>query len=87
MGSDTMSKVIKKDKIYLVQSTYGSYPFNNKQSAEQLNTHLNNYEKIAKQHKATEQTLDKMQKGVIQLQMSLKLAQDDLDKIKKEIDI
>ena len=64
-----------------------NYNCTNKITAEQLHNTLNNYEKIAKQHKATEQTLDKIQKGAIQLQMSLKLAQDDLDKIKKELNI
>jgi len=82
-----MSEIIERNKNYLVKSKYGTYTFNNRKTAEELNTHLNNYEKIAKQHKATEQTLDKIQKGVIQLQMSLKIAQDDLDKIKKEMDI
>ena len=82
-----MSEIIERNKNYLVKSKYGTYTFNNRKTAEELNNHLNNYEKIAKQHKATEQTLDKIQKGVIQLQMSLKIAQDDLDKLKKEMDI
>ena len=80
-----MSKIIKKNKIYLVQSTYGSYPFNNKQSAEQLNTHLNNYEKIAKQHKATEATLDRIQKQVISLQMTCSILSDELQRLHEEI--
>lgn len=82
-----MSTLIKRNKTYLIKSQFGTYKFNNLKTAEQLNNTLNNYEKIVKQHKATEQMLDKIQKGVIQLQMSLKLAQDDLDKIKKEMDI
>lgn len=82
-----MSEIIQKNKIYLVKSTYGTFNFNNRKSAEQLNETLTNYEIIAKQYKATEQTLDRVQKRIIQLQMSLKLAQEDLDKIKKEMDI
>ena len=80
-----MSKVIKKDKIYLVQSTYGSYPFNNLKTAEQLNNTLNNYEKISQQFKQTEQKLDKAQKGIINLQITLKIMEHEINKLKEEI--
>lgn len=41
-----MSEIIQKNKIYLVKSKYGSFPFNNLQTAKQLNKVLNNYESI-----------------------------------------
>lgn len=82
-----MSEIIEKGKAYLVQSEYGTYSFNNRKTAEELSKHLTNYETITRQCQQTEQTLDKVQKGIIQLQMSLKLAQDDLDKVKMEMDI
>ena len=82
-----MSELIERNKNYLVKSEYGTYTFNNRKTAEKLNKTLNNYETINRQYQQTEQTLDRIQKGVIQLQMSLKLTQDDLDKIKKEMDI
>ena len=82
-----MSTIIERNKTFLVKSEYGTYNFNNRKTAEQLNNALNNYEIISKQSKATDETLDRVQKGVIQLQMSLSIIQDDLDKIKKELNI
>ena len=82
-----MSTITERNKVYLVKSEFGSYSFNNRKTAEELNRHLNNYEIISKQSKATDETLDRVQKGVIQLQMSLSIIQDDLDKIKKELNI
>ena len=80
-----MSEIIEKNKFYLVKSEFGSYTFNNRKTAEELNTHLNNYEKISKTSKETEKTLDRVTKGVIQLQMSLSILQNDLDKLKLEL--
>lgn len=80
-----MSEIIEKNKFYLVKSEFGSYTFNNRKTAEQLNTHLNNYEKILQTSKETEKTLDRVTKGVIQLQMSLSILQNDLDKLKMEL--
>ena len=57
---------------------------------QQLETqiqHNKNYETINRQCQQTEQTLDRIQKGIIQLQMSLKIAQEDLNKVKMEMDI
>ena len=82
-----MSELIEKNKLFLVKSEFGSYAFNNKKTAEQLNYHLNNYEKISKTSQETEKTLEDVTKGVIQLQMSMSIVQDDLDKIKKELKI
>lgn len=82
-----MSEIIERNKNYLVKSKYGTYTFNNRKTAEELNKHLTNYETISQQCRQTEQTLDRVQKRIIQLQMSLKLAQDDLDRVKTEMDI
>ena len=80
-----MSEIIEKHKYFLVKSEFGTYTFNNRKTAEELNTHLNNYEKISKTSKETEKTLDRVTKGVIQLQMSLSILQEDLDKLKMEL--
>ena len=82
-----MSTIIERNKTFLVKSEYGTYQFNNKKTAEQLNNALNNYEIISKQSQATEETLDRVTKEVIQLQMTLTIMQNDLDKIKKELNI
>ena len=80
-----MSEIIEKHKYFLVKSEYGTYTFNNKKTAEQLAKHLTQYEKISKTSKETEKTLDRVTKGVIQLQMSLSILQGDLDKLKMEL--
>lgn len=80
-----MSEIIEKNKFYLVKSEFGSYTFNNRKIAEQLAKHLTQYEKISKTSKETEKTLDRVTKGVIQLQMSLSILQNDLDKLKMEL--
>ncbi len=82
-----MSEIIEKNKMFLVKSEFGSYSFNNRKTAEQLNYHLDNYEKINKTSQETEKTLDHITKGVIQLQMDLSIIQEDLNKIKKELKI
>ena len=80
-----MSEIIQKNNQYLVKSQYGSYKFNNKQSAEQLNTTLNQYEQIIKNNHETEKTLDQVQKNVIQLQMSLSILQNKLNQLKEDL--
>ena len=80
-----MSKVIKKDKIYLVKSKYGTYTFNNRKTAEELNKHLTNYETISQQCQQTEQTLDRVQKTIISLQMSVSIISDELQRLHEEI--
>lgn len=80
-----MSEIIEKNKFYLVKSEFGSYTFNNLKTAEELNTHLNNYEKISKIYKETEETLDRVTKSVIQIQMDLSILQEDMNKLKQEL--
>ena len=81
-----MSEVTYKNKTWLVKSQFGTYTFNNRKSAEQLNSHLNNYEKIIQSHQ-TEQTLDNIIQKVTQLQKNLSVIQNDLDEFKKEVKI
>lgn len=80
-----MSEIITKNKTYLVKSKYGSYPINNRKTAEQLNNTLNNYETITQQHKQTENKLDKVQKQIISLQMTCSILSDELRKLHEEI--
>ena len=89
-----MSEIIERNRTFLVKSKYGSFTFNNKQSAKQLNTILNNYENTQdqltyaqKQSKETEQKLDQITKNIIQLQMTVTILQNDLDKLKTELNI
>ena len=80
-----MSELITKNKQYLVKSNYGSYKFNNKKTAEQLNQTLTDYETIQKQHHITEKRLDKIQKQLISIQMTCHILTDELDKLQKEV--
>lgn len=82
-----MSEIIEKNKYFLVKSKYGSYLFNNRKTAEQLNATLNDYEVLSKQSIKTEDTLDRVQRKVIQLQMSLTIMQGELDKLKDEVNL
>lgn len=82
-----MSESTYKTEGSRVYGQGNSYNCTNIVTAKELCTQLNNYETIKKQTLKTEQKLDKIQKGVIQLQMTLKILQSDLDKIKKELDI
>lgn len=80
-----MSEIIEKNKFYLVKSEFGSYTFNNRKTAEELNTHLNNYEKISKTYKETEEILAQVTKNIIQIQMDLSILQEDMNKLKQEL--
>ena len=80
-----MSEIIQKNKTYLIKSEYGSYKFNNRKTAEQLNQTLTDYETIQKQYHITEKRLDKIQKQLIQIQMTCSILSDELDKLHKEV--
>lgn len=80
-----MSEIIEKHKYFLVKSEFGSYTFNNRKTAEELNTHLNNYEKISKTYKETEKILNRVTKNVIRIQMDLSILQEDMNKLKQEL--
>ena len=87
-----MSEIIERNRTFLVKSKYGSFTFNNKQSAKQLNTILNNYENTQdqltyaqKQSKETEQKLDQITKQLIQLQLTNGIMTEELKKLQEMI--
>lgn len=81
-----MSEIIQKNRQYLVKSEFGSYNINNKHSAEQLNRTLTNYETIKKQTEKTEQILDRVQKQIIRMQMTVSTLKDEMDQIRQELE-
>ena len=62
-----------------------SFNCTNKVTAEQLYNTLNTYEQSITLTKNTEQKLDQIQKGIIHLQMSLTIVQEDLNRIKEAL--
>ena len=80
-----MSEIIEKNKHFLVKSRFGSYNFNNRKTAEQLNKTLNEYEKAHDIIKETEMKLDKVEKEIIKAQMSLSILQEDINNVKRAI--
>lgn len=80
-----MSEIIEKNKQFLVKSRFGSYNFNNRKTAEQLNKTLNEYEKAHDIIKETEMKLDKVEKEIIKAQMSLSILQEDINNVKRAI--
>ena len=80
-----MSKVIERNKMYLVKSEHGSYSFNNRKTAEKLNKQLTQYETITQQHQQTQQPLHKVQKQIIQLQMTCNILTAELQKLHEDI--
>jgi cytidylate kinase len=80
-----MSEIIEKNKHYLVKSQYGTYKFNNRKTAEQLNKTLTDYETIAKQSAETDKKLDNIQRTIISLQMSISIIGDELERLHKEV--
>lgn len=80
-----MTELIQKNKHYLVKSPYGTYTFNNRKTAQQLHTTLTQYEKIQKQYKETEKKLDKITRTLIQLQITHRIAEAELDNLKEAL--
>ena len=87
-----MSELIERNKMFLVKSKYGSFTFNNRQSAEQLNNILTDYENTSdqlayalEQSRELEQKFDNIQKGIIQLQMTVSILQDDVRKVHEQL--
>lgn len=64
-----------------------SFNCTNNVTAKDLYCTLNEYEKSIQLTANTEEQLDRITKGIIQLQMSLSIVQNDLDKLKKELKI
>ena len=80
-----MSEIIQKNRHYLVKSKYGTYPINNKKTAEQLQKTLTDYENTLQQHQETEQKLDKIQRILIQLQLTNGILTEELQTLKEVI--
>lgn len=80
-----MSEIIQKNRQFLVKSTYGTYPINNRKTAEQLQKTLNDYENIKTEQKQTEQKLDHIQKILIQLQLTNGILTEELQTLKEVI--
>ena len=80
-----MSEIIQKNRHYLVKSTYGTYPINNRKTAEQLPKTLTDYENIKTEHHETEQKLDKIQRILIQLQLTQGILHEELQTLKEVI--
>jgi len=57
----------------------------NKITANELCTILNDYERTSVQFKTIDSKLDKVQKGIISLQMSVSIISDELQKLHEEI--
>ena len=80
-----MSEIIQKNRHYLVKSQYGTYPINNRKTAEQLQKTLTDYENIKTEHHETEQKLDHIQKILIQLQLTNGILTEELQTLKEAI--
>ena len=80
-----MSEIIQKNRHYLVKSQYGTYPINNRKTAEQLQKTLTDYETIKTEHHETEQKLDKIQRILIQLQLTNGILTEELQTLKEVI--
>ena len=80
-----MSEIIQRNKQYLVKSQYGSYLINTRQTAEQLNNTLTDYENIKTEHQQTEQKLDHIQKILIQLQLTNGILTEELQTLKEAL--
>ena len=80
-----MSEIIKKNKYYLVKSEYGSYSFNNRKTAEQLNKQLNTYEKQHKLNNNIEQQHDKITRQIIQLKLTIGTLTEEIQTLEEQI--
>lgn len=62
-----------------------SYNCTNRVTAEQLHNTLNTYEKTVKLNKNIEQQFDKLTRQVIQVQMTLKILNDEINNLTSDI--
>ena len=88
-----MTEIIERNKHYLVKSPYGTYTFNNKQSAEQLHKTLNDYETTTKQLQQitvksinNEQKIRKLTKQIKSIKMTERILKAEIDKILKTVE-
>ena len=91
MGSDRVSEIIERNKHYLVKSTYGSWTFNNKQSANTLNKVLTEYESTTAQieylnaeNTKYQKVISRIQKQLTSTQMTVSILSSELEKLQKE---
>ena len=80
-----MSEIKQQGKYYLVQSQHGTYSFNNKKTAEQLNKQLNTYEKQHKLNNNIEQQHDKITRQIIQLKLTIGTLNEEIQTLEEQI--
>ena len=77
-----MKYEVKKKNIYF---TVGRYRLDNKQDAEHLCQTLNKLTEATQTNNDTDKKLDKIQKKIIQLQMTASIMSEELDQLHKEL--
>ena len=80
-----MSEIKQQGKYYIVQSQQGTYSFNNKKTAEQLNKQLNQYEKQPKLNNNIEQQHDKITRQIIQLKLTIGTLTEEIQTLEEQI--
>ena len=77
-----MKYEVKKKNIYF---TVGRYRLDNKQDAEHLCQTLNKLTEATQTNTDTDKKLDKIQKKIIQLQMTASILSDELETLHQEL--
>ena len=77
-----MKYTVNKRGIYY---SVGRYRLDNRQDAEHLANTLNQLTEATNTSTDTDQKLDKIQKKVIQLQMSIHIISEELEQLHKEL--
>ena len=86
MGSDTMKKPYEiKGSLVIDRINHRSYNMTSKIDAETLYTNLMNCHNTLQTYKKIDQKLDKATKQLIQIQMTLSILQEDVNKLKEAI--
>lgn len=83
-----MERVIRVNQPYRVSNTMVqgdgvSYTLNNKFDAEQLCKQLNNYETTIQNTKNTNNTINKLEKQVTQLKLTINLLDEEIQQMKE----
>ena len=83
-----MSEIIERNREYLVKSPYGTWAFNNKQSANSLHKVLNDYETTIQQLQQitaksinNEAKIRKLTKQIKSIKMTERILTDELNKL------
>ena len=77
-----MKYEVKKKNIYF---TVGRYRLDNRQDAEHLCQTLNKLTEATQTNTDTDKKLDKIQKKIIQLQMTASIMSEELDQLHQEL--